>query len=66
MIANYGRLSSGCFELVVTDECNRWIYGMWSGALRYFDGILSGPTTLRQSVEACAMSLTTEGDGWRL
>ena len=45
MIAEYGRLSSGYFDLVITDECRRSIYGKWSGALRHFDGIQLGLTT---------------------
>ena len=44
MIAEYGRLSSGYFDLVITDECHRSIYGRWSGALRHFDGIQLGLT----------------------
>ena len=44
MIAEYGRLSSGYFDLVITDECHRSIYGKWSGALRHFDGIQLGLT----------------------
>ena len=44
MIAEYGRLSSGYFDLVITDECHRSIYGKWSGVLRHFDGIQLGLT----------------------
>ena len=44
MIAEYGGLSSGYFDLVVTDECHRSIYGKWSGVLRHFDGIQLGVT----------------------
>ena len=44
MIAEYGGLSSGYFDLVVTDECHRSIYGKWSGVLRHFDGIQLGLT----------------------
>ena len=44
MIAEYGRLPSGYFDLVVTEECLRSIYGKWSGALRHFDGIQLGLT----------------------
>ena len=43
-IAEYGRLSSGYFDLVIADECHRSIYGRWSGALRHFDGIQLGLT----------------------
>ncbi len=44
MIAEYRALSPGYFDLVVTDECHRSIYGKWSGALRHFDGIQLGLT----------------------
>ena len=44
MIAEYGGLSSGYFDLVVTDECHRSIYGKWSAVLRHFDGIQLGLT----------------------
>ena len=39
MIAEYSELSPGYFDLVITDECHRSIYGKWSGVLRYFDSI---------------------------
>ena len=55
MIAEYGRLSAGYFDLVITDECHRSIYGKWSGALRHFDGIQLGltatPCTARPQVD---------------
>ena len=44
MIAEYRALSSGYFDLVITDECHRSIYGKWSGVLRHFDGIQLGLT----------------------
>ena len=44
MIAGYGGLSSGYFDLVITDECHRSIYGKWGGVLRHFDGIQLGLT----------------------
>ena len=44
MIAEYRALSPSYFDLVVTDECHRSIYGKWSGALRHFDGIQLGLT----------------------
>ena len=44
MIAEYRSLSPGYFDLVVTDECHRSIYGKWSGVLRHFDGIQLGLT----------------------
>lgn len=44
MINEYPRFSSGYFDLVITDECHRSIYGKWSGALRHFDGVQLGLT----------------------
>ena len=44
MIAEFRTLSPGYFDLVVTDECHRSIYGEWSGVLRHFDGIQLGLT----------------------
>lgn len=44
MIAEYRALSPGYFDLVVTDECHRSIYGTWSATLRHFDGIQLGLT----------------------
>ena len=44
MIADYRDLSPGYFDLVITDECHRSIYGKWSGVLRHFDGIQLGLT----------------------
>ena len=44
MIAEYRNLSPGYFDLVITDECHRSIYGKWSGVLRHFDGIQLGLT----------------------
>lgn len=44
MIAEYRGLSPGYFDLVVTDECHRSIYGKWSATLRHFDGIQLGLT----------------------
>ncbi|MCY4151171.1 MAG: DEAD/DEAH box helicase family protein [Aestuariivita sp.] len=44
MIAEYSELSPGYFDLVITDECHRSIYGKWSGVLRYFDSIQLGLT----------------------
>ncbi len=44
MITEYRSLSSGYFDLVITDECHRSIYGKWSGVLRHFDGIQLGLT----------------------
>ena len=44
MIADYRMLSPGYFDLVITDECHRSIYGQYSGVLRHFDGIQLGLT----------------------
>ncbi len=44
MIAEYADLSPGYFDLVITDECHRSIYGRYSGVLRHFDGIQLGLT----------------------
>lgn len=44
MINEYPKLSSGYFDLIVTDECHRSIYGKWSGVLKHFDGIQIGLT----------------------
>ena len=44
MIAEYRTLSPGYFDLVITDECHRSIYGKWSRVLRHFDGIQIGLT----------------------
>ena len=44
MIADYRELSPGYFDLVVTDECHRSIYGRWSRAVRYFDAVQLGLT----------------------
>ena len=63
MIAEYGRLSSGYFDLVVTDECHRSIYGKWSGALRHFDGIQLGLTATPCKADAAAVSAADPEDG---
>ncbi|MFZ2447582.1 MAG: DEAD/DEAH box helicase family protein [Syntrophobacteraceae bacterium] len=44
MINIYGDYSSGYFDLIISDECHRSIYGKWSGVLKHFDGIQSGLT----------------------
>lgn len=44
MINLYRDYSAGYFDLIITDECHRSIYGKWSGVLRHFDGILVGLT----------------------
>ena len=44
MISEYPNYSSGYFDLVITDECHRSIYGKWSGVLKHFDGFQLGLT----------------------
>jgi len=44
MINIYSEYSSGYFDLIISDECHRSIYGQWSGVLKYFDGIQIGLT----------------------
>lgn len=44
MINVYRDYSAGYFDLIITDECHRSIYGKWSGVLRHFDGIQVGLT----------------------
>ena len=63
MIAEYGRLSSGYFDLVITDECHRSIYGRWSGALRHFDGIQLGLTATPCTEDAARMAEADPEDG---
>ncbi|GAB6081106.1 hypothetical protein JCM30471_34350 [Desulfuromonas carbonis] len=40
----YRDYSAGYFDLIVTDECHRSIYGKWGGILKYFDGVQVGLT----------------------
>ena len=51
MISEYRGLSSGYFDLVITDECHRSIYGKWSGVLRHFDGVQLGLTATPCTVD---------------
>ena len=44
MVNIYGDYSSGYFDLVISDECHRSIYGRWIGVLKHFDGIQIGLT----------------------
>ena len=44
MVNEYAKYSSGYFDLVISDECHRSIYGKWSGVLKHFDGIQVGLT----------------------
>ncbi len=52
MIAEYRTLSPGYFDIVITDECHRSIYGKWSGVLRHFDGIQLGLTATPCTADA--------------
>lgn len=44
MVNLYSEYSSGYFDLIISDECHRSIYGKWSGVLKYFDGVQIGLT----------------------
>ena len=55
MITEYRGLSAGYFDLVITDECHRSIYGKWSSVLRHFDGIQLGLTATPCTAEADAL-----------
>lgn len=44
MVGLYHDYSSGYFDLIISDECHRSIYGKWSGVLKHFDGIQIGLT----------------------
>jgi type I restriction enzyme, R subunit len=44
MINIYRDYSAGYFDLVISDECHRSIYGKWRGVLEHFDGIQVGLT----------------------
>jgi type I restriction enzyme R subunit len=44
MVNIYHEYSSGFFDLVISDECHRSIYGKWSGVLKHFDGVQIGLT----------------------
>ena len=52
MIVEYADLSPGYFDLVITDECHRSIYGKYSGVLRHFDGIQLGLTATPCTADA--------------
>ena len=52
MINEYHKLSPGYFDLIITDECHRSIYGKWSSALRHFDSIQLGLTATPCTVDA--------------
>jgi type I restriction enzyme R subunit len=44
MISRYSEYTSGYFDVVVTDECHRSIYGAWQRALTHFDALHIGLT----------------------
>ena len=44
MVNEYADYSAGYFDLIISDECHRSIYGKWSGVLKHFDGIQVGLT----------------------
>jgi len=44
MVNIYRDYSAGYFDLVVSDECHRSIYGKWKGILQHFDAIQLGLT----------------------
>jgi len=44
MVNIYHQYSSGYFDLIITDECHRSIYGKWRKVLEHFDGIQIGLT----------------------
>ena len=44
MINIYRDYSAGYFDLVISDECHRSIYGQWRGVLEHFDGVQIGLT----------------------
>ena len=44
MVNIYADYSAGYFDLVISDECHRSIYGKWSGVLKHFDGVQIGLT----------------------
>lgn len=57
MVNVYREYSSGYFDLVISDECHRSIYGKWSGVLKHFDGIQVGLTAT-----PCVADPSTFGD----
>jgi len=44
MINIYRDYSAGYFDLLISDECHRSIYGKWRGVLEHFDGVQVGLT----------------------
>ena len=64
MINLYRDYSSGYFDLVITDECHRSIYGKWSGILKHFDGVQIGLTATPCAVPQSVLDqLPDEEDG---
>ena len=61
MISEYRDLSPGYFDLVISDECHRSIYGKWSGVLRHFDGIQLGLTATPCTVDADTLPHPEDG-----
>ena len=61
MIAEFPDLSPGYFDLVITDECHRSIYGKWSGVLRHFDSIQLGLTATPCTSDADALPDPEDG-----
>ena len=61
LVAEYRDLSPGYFDLVITDECHRSIYGKWSGVLRHFDGIQLGLTATPCTADADALPDPEDG-----
>lgn len=57
MVNIYRDYSAGYFDLVISDECHRSIYGKWSGVLKHFDGIQVGLTAT-----PCVANLEDFGD----
>ena len=44
MVGRYREYTSGYFDVVISDECHRSIYGAWQAALTHFDAIHIGLT----------------------
>ena len=61
MIAEYENLSPGYFDLVITDECHRSIYGKYSGVLNHFDSIQLGLTATPCTADADALPDPEDG-----
>lgn len=44
MMGRYQEYTSGYFDVVITDECHRSIYGAWQAVLNHFDAVQVGLT----------------------